>query len=295
MAQLNITAPRMLAGMKRWGKAFVLACMFAGGMSIATTASAARTINSLPWTENFNSNNYSDLVWVTQGATQNWNNGSGFRGSGAAKFTAPMAEGYSGLGQIILASNLRPEQLNVRFLIYHGRLWQELGPGGKLVIMNREGNRGRPMLISEDWSAGRWESWAACDGTVCRYEGGDFWPNGTERFRLGNVGYGRSHEWISVEFEANSRTGMIKLYVDTQDGAFNGLYIQRPMDDTGTGGLFNMIDIIGGYMNRGSVRNDPENYFMVDELAVNTTRIGPPANFRSADVRPNPPASLQVQ
>jgi len=296
MAHLNDYARRVVAGAKKWGRAVALACMFAGGMTVATTASAGRTINSLPFYENFNSNNYSDLVWITQGATHTWVSGQGFNGSGAAKFTAPMAEGYSGLGQLILGSSgLAPDQLNVRFLIYHGYLWQELGPGGKLVIMNRSGNSGRPMLIAEDWSAGGWESWAACDGTVCRYQGGDYWPNGTETFRLGASGRGRSHEWICVELEANSRTGRIKLYVDTQDGQFSGLLVDRPMDQSGTGGTWSMIDIIGGYMNRGSVRNDPENYFIIDELALNTTRIGPPANFRSNTVRPNAPTSLSVQ
>lgn len=283
--------------LQRWGRAFVLACLFAGGMSIATTASAARTIRSLPFTENFNSNNYSDLLWVTQGATHTWMSNAGFNGSGAAKFTGPNAEGYSGLGQFILGLSSVPEQLNVRFLIWHGRLWYELGAGGKLIIMNRNGNRGRPMVIAQDWTSGGWETWGACDGTVCRYEGGDYWPNGTERLRLGNNNGGgrRSHEWISVEFEANTRTGMIRLYIDTQDGELSGLYIERPMDDTGAGGTWSMIDIIGGYMNWGNVRSDPENYFMIDELVINSSRIGPPANFRSGTVRPNAPTSLSVQ
>jgi len=300
MAHLNEVTHRAVAGARRWGRAFVLACMFAGGMSIATNASAARTIRSLPFTENFNSNNYSDLVWITQGATHTWMSSAGFNGSGAAKFTGPNAEGYSGLGQFILGLSSVPEQLNVRFLVYHGRMWHELGAGGKMIIMNREGNRGRPMLIIGDWNSGNWESWGACDGTVCRYEGGDYWPNGTERLRIGNNTTGggkRSNEWISVEFEANTRTGMIRLYVDTQDGEFSGLYIERPMDDTGPGGTWSMVDIIGGYMNNGNVRSDPENYFMIDELVINSSRIGPPAGFRSTGntTRPNPPTSLSVQ
>lgn len=297
MAQLNEVTHRAFAGVRRWGRAFVLACMFAGGMSIATSASAARTVRSLPFTENFNSNNYSDLLWVTQGATHTWSQ-NGWQGSGAAKFTGPNAEGYAGLGQFIFGMSSIPEQMNVRFLIYHGRLWHELGAGGKLVILNRDGNRGRPMVIATDYQEGNWESWGACDGTVCRFEGGDYWPNGRERLRLGNNTQGngkRSNEWISVEFEANTRTGMIRLYIDTQDGEMSGLYIERPMDDTGAGGTWSMIDIIGGYMNWGNVRADPENYFMIDELVINSSRIGVPAGFRSNAARPNPPTSLSVQ
>ncbi len=299
MAHCNETARRAFAGVKRWGKALVLACMFAGGMSMTTTASAARTIRSLPFTENFNSNNYSDLVWITQGATHTWVSNAGFNGSGAARFTGPNAEGYAALGQFIFGMPSIPEQINIRVLVWHGRLWHELGAGGKLMILNREGNRGRPMVIATDFIEGNWESWAPCDGTVCRFEGGEGWPNGTERLRLGDRSLGggrRSNEWISVELEANTRTGMIKLYIDTQDGAMSGLYVQRYMDSSGPGGTWSYIDLIGGYMNWGNVRSDPENYFMLDELAISTSRIGPPANFRTTTtVRPNAPTSLSVQ
>jgi hypothetical protein len=268
---------------------------------VATTASAGRTISSLPWSENFNSNNYSDLVWVSEGATHTWSSTGGYRGSGAAKFTPPNAEGYSGLGQVVLASNLSPTKLNVRFLINHGRSWSQVAGGGKLMILNRDGNRGRPMLIYGEWpqnfGANAWDTLAPCDGTVCRYQGGDYWSDGTDSFRVGNGTTGRSHEWISVEMEANTAGGgTITLYIDTQDGREAGQYITRPMDDTGGGGVWRQMEILGGYMNRGSsVRGDPENYFMIDELAFSTTRIGPPSGFRSGEVLPNPPTSLQVQ
>ena len=298
MAHLNDRAHRIVAGAKKWGRAFVLACMFAGGMSVATTASAARTIRSLPFSENFNSNNYSDLVWITQGATHTWVSTAGFNGSGAARFTGPNAEGYAALGQFIFGMSTIPEQINARFLVWHGRLWHELGAGGKLMILNRNGVSGRPMIIATDFTDGNYESWGACDGTVCEHGGGDFWPNGNEALKLGDRTLGggrRSNEWISVELEANTRTGMIKLYIDTQDGAMSGLYVQKYMD-SGLGGTWSMIDLIGGYMNWGNVRSDPENYFMIDELVISSTRIGPPANFRtSTSVRPNAPTSLSVQ
>ncbi len=299
MAHLNESSHRAFAVAKKWGRAVVLACMFAGGMSLSTTASAARTIRSLPFSENFNSNNYPDLIWTTQGATHQWVSSAGFNGSGAARFTGPNAEGYSALGQFIFGMPTIPEQINIRVLVWHGRLWHELGAGGKLMILNREGNRGRPMVIATDYIEGNWESWAPCDGTVCRFEGGEGWPNGRERLKLGDRTLGggrRSNEWISVELEANTRTGMIKLYIDTQDGQITGLYGQRYMDYSGPGGTWSFIDIIGGYMNWGNVRQDPENYFMLDELVVSSSRIGPPANFfTSGTVRPNAPTSLSVQ
>lgn len=270
------------------------------GLLVTLPAMAARTITSLPWSESFNANNYSDMVWVTQGATHAWLPAGGWNGSGGAKFVPPNAEGYAGIGQVLLGSGLRPTQLNVRFLIYHGRTWSQVSGGGKLVILNRDTNRDRPMLIygeyPSNFGADAWDSIAPCNGTVCRHEGGDYWPNGRETFRIGNGAAssptGRAHEWVSVEIEANSNTGVIRLYIDTRD---------RPepltwSTTTSTGGAFTMMDILGGYMNRGNARADAENYFIIDELAFSTTRIGPPSGFRgTAPPRFPAPVLLDVQ
>jgi hypothetical protein len=274
-----------------------MACMLAIGIGTSMTASAERHIRSLPHEEHFDSNAYaSDIVWLNGGGTHTYMASSGWRG-GAAKFTPVISgEGVSGLGQFILSSLPSvPEQINVRFLIYHGSTWNQYGPGNKLVIMNRSGNGGRPMVITRHVGSGdsRWETWGACDGTVCRYEAGDYWPDGTDTLRIGNASGAREREWVSVEVEANTRTGMIRLYVDTQDGDLSGLYVERPMDDSGTGGTWAYIDTIGGYM-AAALRADPENYYMIDELKIASGRIGPPAGFGNT-VRPNAPTSLSVQ
>ena len=83
-----------------------------------------------------------------------------------------------------------------------------------------------------------------------------------------------------MELEANTRTGMIRLYVDTQDGDLSGLYIERYMDDTGPGGTWSFGGV-GGYM-RAAVRADPNNYFLLDEIVVSNSRVGPPSGFTSA-------------
>jgi hypothetical protein len=271
-------------------RALAIAAAAAVALLSANNSHAELRISSLPYVERFDNNNYaSSLVWLTGGATHTWLSSGGWSG-GAAKFTPPTsAQSYGGLGQFLLSglSNV-PEQINVRWLEYHGATWRENANGEKLIILNRSGNGGRPMIILRESSSGgqTWETMGACDGTVCRYDAGDFWPDGTDRLKIGNRPVAREHEWISIEFEANTRTGMIRLYVDTQDGSLSGLYIERPMDDSGPGGTWSHVDIIGGYFN-GASTPDPENYFLIDELQISSSRIGPPAGFSSAR-RPSP-------
>lgn len=264
------------------GRAALIA-LFLAAASAAPDSRAARVITQLPHAERFDTPAYaSDLVWTSEGATHVHVATGGWLG-GAARFTPPVTEqGYAGLGQFLLSGLATvPAQLNVRFLIYHGSSWNLHGPGNKLVILNRDGNPGRPMIITRHWNEGlptQWETWGACDGTVCRYQGGDFWPDGTDALRIGDPPVGREHEWVSVELEADTATGMIRLYVDTRDGTLRDLYIQRPMDDTGPGGTWSYVDIIGGYMERATTV-DAETYFLVDELVIDSRRIGPPAGF----------------
>jgi hypothetical protein len=279
-------------------KALLLSTFALAAAATSVPAAAEHIVTSLPYVEHFDTNAYAnDSIWLTGGARQTWESSGGWRG-GAAKFFPPtVAQNYSGLGQFILRLPSTPEQLNVRFLIYHGSTWREYAQGEKLIIMNREGNRGRPMIILRESSSGgqTWETMGACDGTVCRYEGGDYWPDGTDRLKIGNRPVAREEEWISVEFEANTRTGMIRLYVDTQDGELSGLYIERPMDDSGPGGTWAYIDVIGGFFNNASTA-DPNNYIKFDELQIDSKRIGPPAGFTStSSARPNPPSNVSVQ
>lgn len=295
MSSKNDLSDSKSAHRSRWiVAALVLALM--GGMGLSSVAHAERIIRSLPHTENFDSSAYeSDIVWLTGGARHTHMPNDGWRG-GAAKFFPPTTgQNYSGVGQFIFNMANIPEQINVRWLIYHGSTWREYGAGEKLIILNRNGNRGRPMIILRESSSGgqTWETMGACDGTVCRYEGGDFWPDGTDRLKIGNPPVAREEEWICIEFEANTRTGMIRLYVDTEDGDLSGLYIERPMDDSGPGGTWAYVDIIGGFFNLAS-RADPNNYFMLDELVIDSRRIGPPEGFGSR-TRPSAPTNVRVQ
>lgn len=298
---MSMKSPGIVRAFSLWAsrtgaKALLLSAVGVATVMSSGVASAERIVRSLPMVERFDSNNYSDIVWLTGGARHEYVSTGGWRGGGGAKFFPPTAgQNYAGVGQFILGMSTIPEQLNVRWLMYHGSTWREYGSGEKLIIMNRNGNGGRPMIILRESQSGgqTWETMGACDGTVCRYEAGDYWPDGSDRLKIGNPPVGREQEWISVEFEANTRTGMIRLYVDTQDGRLSGLYIERPMDDTGPGGTWAYVDIIGGFFNLNSTA-DPNNYFIIDELQIDSRRIGPPAGFTSSS-QPRPPSNLSVQ
>jgi hypothetical protein len=246
---------------------------------------------TLPFSENFDANNYQDLVWTTNGASHSWLSNGGWKGSGAAKFLPIVSgQGMSGLGQFV---GLSTTHLNVRFLIKHGSAWGILSGAGeftnKVIIMNRAEGFERPMLISRHGYQTDWISYGACDNTVCNYEGGDYWPDGTDSYRIGPPPFNRSGEWVSVELEADTQTGVIRLYITTQDGELSGLYTQQTMSHPGD--MLRYIDVIGGYFNIAPVPG-PDNYFIIDNLVIDDSYIGPPDGFIAGNP-PSPPRMLE--
>lgn len=281
----NYTSIRSSTLHTRYAVFTLLALIF---ILLPLSSSAERRVSSFPFSEDFDANNYQDLVWVTNGARHEWLANGGWSGGGAAKFyPITIDQGYNGLGQF---TGMNTEQLNTRFLIKHGPRFNSPGlTHTKVILFNRDGYRERPMIGGRVYDDGTYRTWGACDNTVCNYEGGGLWPDGTDSFKIGAEPYGRSNEWVSVEFEANSRTGVIRLYITTEDGLLNGLYTQQTM--AGPGGAFNYIDILGGYFNTASAAH-PDNYFIIDKLVIDNHYIGPPEGF-IAGTPPSPPTILE--
>ncbi len=259
-------------------------------------------VGSSRFTENFDANNYQDLVWVTNngvpnGAIHEWVSNGGWNGTGAAKFYPPtVSQSYCALGQLTnINGSAGTEQLNVRFLIYHGSEWNRVRDKTKTIVMNRAEHWPRPMVAewAEDAAVPRGErTYFPADNTVGIFENGTPWPDGTESFLIGDQPGARLEEWISVEMEANVRTGLIRLYITTQDGEHTGLFLEKNMEEVpnpdkvpgvtspiGPGTpLLHYIDVIGGYFNDGAPHN-ANTYFMIDELVIDDSYIGPPAGF----------------
>ncbi|MCW8934263.1 MAG: hypothetical protein OQK98_06025 [Gammaproteobacteria bacterium] len=254
---------------------------------IPLQAHAGRGITSLPHYENFNQNDYGDIVWVSQGATHNWISNEGFEGSGVARFTPPInngGEGYSGLGQFTGLHNLNttgPRQLNVRILIKHGPTYHNFSRTNKLMIFNRDNAQTRPMIMNRLYSNYDWRTLRACHGTWCQ-------PNdalASDDFKIGSTSsndlQSRFDEWVSVELEANLDQGVINLYIYTADGQVGGLYSTNPFIDANDPrtGVFSFVDIIGGYFNAHNRPADDGAWFLIDELVIDDNYIGPPASF----------------
>jgi hypothetical protein len=81
-------------------------------------------------------------------------------------------------------------------------------------------------------------------------------------------------EWIAVEYALNTSTGIGQLYLWTQDGTYNGILIDDVPLDTG----INMNGFYFSYYNSYGESN-ANNYFLMDELVISTSYIGPPAGF----------------
>ena len=260
-------------------------------------------ISSLPWSLDLNDNGYvSDLVWATEGCSHVWESNAGWDGNGAAKFFPPtIYQGYCGLGWFVFGGGLSSgvNQLNARFLIYHGSTYTDYTGGNKVIIMERfDKSLDRPMIIPRFPNGDRstYMTYGACAGILCTYQDGDDDPTdgveypfiGGDELQIGDPPFKREGQWISVELEAIASLGIINVYIHTRDGVISGLYQSRPMEQAGN--MFDAIDIIGGYMGHGP--SDPDNYFLLDDVVINNSYIGPPNGFLVAP--PSPPTNLRI-
>lgn len=259
----------------------------------------------LPFYMSFDANDYSGQVCSTVGgATHTWLESGGWSG-GAVKFTPPTGDGrYVGLCGFTGLQDDSTKQINIRFLIYYGSEWNEQMEGLKMIITNPlpEENSYRMMMFTDVPDAGEcsgvrgdFATYGAChQGNTCKYDnevyGSGQYASCDDSFRIGDRADGyREGEWISVEYEANTVTGLSRVYIYTQDGVFAGTYTEiyaaaSPGED------FNYIDVIGGYANNGTGTPDPDLYYIMDELVIDDSYIGPPAGFLTSA----PPSSTGI-
>ncbi|HWB74779.1 MAG TPA: hypothetical protein VG755_07480, partial [Nannocystaceae bacterium] len=208
-------------------------------------------------------------------------------GCGAARIYPP-AEGehMAGIGQVLgLRSVEDTPRLTIRYCIDVGPSFPTLSSGAKPIILWRadpstdvqghdDAVGARPMVISRDDPEGRGIAYGMCDGTVCTYVGGDFWPDGSDTWLLDGT------RWSCLEFDFDLANDRMDLYVTTDDGElYDTPYLSAVFRDdlSGPGGVFTAIDTVGGYFAQSM--SDPDNYYDIDALVIDTEHIGPPAGF----------------
>lgn len=246
-------------------------------------------LESFPVDVSMDSRSYVDdylLPWTAVNAQHSFLPTGGWNGCGAARFVPPSTgEGMAGLGQVLGIRDVTSTSfLAIRYCIKAGPTFAEHSHGAKPIILFRADPSGssdihdfgsRPMVISRPDPQGRGIVYGLCDGTVCTYVGGDYWPDGSDTFWLS-----ASSGWACLEFDFDLANDQMRMYVSTQDGRFDDtLYLTATFRDTnsGPGGIFTGIDTVGGYF--AAAQADPGNYYDIDDLALHTAHIGPPAAF----------------
>ena len=119
------------------------------------------------------------------------------------------------------------------------------------------------VSFAEPWELAAFES--ALGGPVAKV--GDTWV-------LDDSG------WSCVEFDFDLAEDRMQMFVTTPDGRFDDTeYLTATFRDeaSGPGGVFTAVDIIGGYF--ASSTSDPDNYYTIDDLVIDTAHIGPPPGF----------------
>ena len=88
-------------------------------------------------------------------------------------------------------------------------------------------------------------------------------------------------QWVAFELEILGSTGTYRYYIWTQDGTYNGLYMEASNAETGTPGVAGISGLY--YTDYGATSGS---YVMVDDVVFADTYIGPPNGF-GIDNTPN--------
>lgn len=135
------------------------------------------------------------------------------------------------------------------------------------MIANRASglDEDRLIVMQHSYLDSNWQP-GICQNIDCTYR-----PD--NKFNIGQW----TGQWVSVEMEGMIDAGIMRLYLTTQDGIYNDtiyLDVENPMRSS----HWNLVQIIGGYFNGGATAG-PDNYYLIDELAIDSQHIGPPAGF----------------
>ena len=131
--------------------------------------------------------------------------------------------------------------------------------------------------------------------SICQSGGYDCCPHesscslGAGMAQAGPFRYGDyDNQWVAIELELIS-SGVFRIYLWTQDGRYNGLYMEGRNMAPGTPAI---TGFSGMYFHDSGAASG--SYMMVDEVVLADSFIGPPPGFGSDEPVPNPPTDVRV-
>ena len=249
---------------------------------------ASRNIgsHSLPWSENFDVNNYSDLYRNSGNGIIEHDSSGGWNGTGAVKITpGTVSHQYYCLGQITNIGGGNEKVVHVRWLQYFGPTYPTDQPAYKnLILIDATRASGdasdRPMSIANIFQNGMLFS-VTDDTTRVNYDNVDYtggpgavYPDGDEFYVNDYL-----NQWVCFEYVADIANNRNRLYITTQDGRFSGLY-SSTVNSIAPDRYIVAIDVLGLYVNTAqSGAHSSTTYTKIDELVISDSFIGPPARF----------------
>jgi hypothetical protein len=251
---------------------------------------------TLPWTMDFDNNEWVEDLALDECSGTSTHVTSGCFGGGCMKVTPPTSTctgggingGQTGLGWVNYSTT---STYHVRFLIKFGSNYLATmsnnggGTGTKFILQDSPNRRG-VMGFDKTSNDGTYMTFGVwTEGSVLRYRTA---PNRgwIEDARL-RIGLNNAYigEWICLEYFIDLTNDITGLYVWTQDGVFNGEYggdgstpeVQGM--SYSTGGTNDMTGFYMSYFNGYNANQTSDTYYMIDNMQVSTSFIGPPAGF----------------
>lgn len=258
----------------------------------APLTSRADLAVTLPWSLTFDDDTWTSNLALTECGGTSTHTTTGCYSGGCMKVTPPTSActgggingGQTGLGWVTYSGT---SEFHVRFLVKFGSTWcaNVADGGGGLTnkfLLQDSPSRSGIMGFSATDSPSRYCAFAVYDTDqyyVYRTPPNRGWIEDA-LFKVSATEH--VDEWIALEYWINESTGKTGLYIWTQDGEYNGVAIEN-VDAYATG-----ISQTGFYLSYFNCYGtaDSNNYYLMDNIVVSTSYIGPPTGFVGGSTPP---------
>jgi len=234
------------------------------------------------YSEDFDDNDYSGILNISNGATHTYQATGGYDGDGCAYFTPPegTGQGYMGIQFDITDSAV----VYVSFIAKRESNWCGNSSGGKHIILTTQSgtDESRAILMEHsclgntDWHLNPCQN-IDCGGTGDWDYAGPPCGSGDCSDAPWNQCSDYVDEWVWYVFYANSTTGVSWIKAWTRDGVWDGDMLSCEINWLSTGSPYNFVDTLGTYADVYSLTTD--NGMYIDEVLVEDEMPSIPTGF----------------